>query len=472
MKALILLLYVGILFGTNMKAQNVQLEFYAEEPTSVYLFEPLDNAYNYQYATDTLYLKPKLKIEYNIQVADFQYTRIDIPKLGQFVLPLIKDNKIQLKIGKDKVTFSGDNAAGLIYFNNEFIKKGLAAHIENIDTIVNRLRKSNSYSDTYRLCLSEMTRDIREKIDSLLITNQISDRFAEVFRTNIDYAFLFWIINQYKILQKEIPQDSTDIELAIDNLYSSYSINNPDILLHSYASSYVSSYFERKASKKDTGFGPYSYFSVSPSYVLLPCIGRALLVDLLYGIESFDHEKVYAYLATNFPDSDYVRILKSSFVNVQPDEDISTSDSIEYITSTVLRLEDLLKQEQFKEKYILIDMWATWCTPCKLEFQYASVIDDVLKRHTNLRLLYLSIDEERFIKHWEKTINKLNLKGVHLRVDNPTLYQDVEEKIYSKGKVTIPRYVLLSPEGKIVDSNLPRPSSQSKFKETLNDLME
>ena len=265
MKALILLLYVGILLGTNMKAQNVQLEFYAEEPTSVYLFEPLDNAYNYQYATDTLYLKPKLKIEYNIQVTDFQYTRIDIPKLGQFVLPLIKDNKIQLKIGKDKVTFSGDNAVGLIYFNNDFIKKGLAAHIENIDTIVNRLRKSNSYSDTYKLCLSEMTRDIREKIDSLLITNQISDRFAEVFRTNIDYAFLFWIINQYKILQKEIPQDSTDIELAIDNLYSSYSINNPDILLHSYASSYVSSYFERKASKKDTGFGPYSYFSVSPS---------------------------------------------------------------------------------------------------------------------------------------------------------------------------------------------------------------
>ena len=105
MKALILLLYVAIVFGTNMKAQNVQLEFYAEEPTSVYLFEPLDNAYNYQYATDTLYLKPKLKIEYNIQVADFQYTRIDIPKLGQFVLPLIKDNKIQLKIGKDKVTF-------------------------------------------------------------------------------------------------------------------------------------------------------------------------------------------------------------------------------------------------------------------------------------------------------------------------------------------------------------------------------
>ena len=66
---LLLILCVVILFGTNIKAQNVQLEFYAEEPTSVYLFEPLDNAYNYQYATDTLYLKPKLKIEYNLSFA-------------------------------------------------------------------------------------------------------------------------------------------------------------------------------------------------------------------------------------------------------------------------------------------------------------------------------------------------------------------------------------------------------------------
>lgn len=468
---LLLILCVGILFGTTIKAQNVQLEFYAEEPTPVYLFRPLDNAYNDKYATDTLYLKPQLKIEYNIQVSDFQYTRINIPRLGGFVLPLIKNDKIQLKIGKDKVAFSGDNAAGLTYFNNEFIKKGLGTYTEKIDTIVNILRKSNSYSDVYKLCLNEMTKDIYAKIDSLLITGQISNRFSEVFRTNIDYAFLFWIINQYKLLKKEIPQDSTDIESAIDNLYSSYPINAPDVLLHNYASLYVPFYFGRKGPKEDTGFGSYSFFSDSPAYILLPCIGEALLVDLLYGIESFNHEKVYAYLTTNFPNSDYVRILRPSFINVQPDEPVTPLDSIEYITSTISRLEDLTKLEQFKEKYILIDMWATWCMPCKLEFQYASVIDDILKQHTNLRLLYLSIDEERFMKHWKKTVNKLDLRGMHLRVDNPTLYQDIVEKIYSKESVTIPRYILLSPDGTIVDNNLPRPSSQYKLKETLNSLM-
>lgn len=144
------------------------------------------------------------------------------------------------------------------------------------------------------------------------------------------------------------------------------------------------------------------------------------------------------------------------------------TDSIEYITSTISRLEELSKLEQFKGKYILVDMWATWCTPCKLEFQYASVIDDILKQYPNLCLLYISIDEDRFYEHWKKTINDLHLYGIHLRVDNENLYQDIVDKIYLKEKVTIPKYILLSPDGEVINANLPRPSSQLKLKEAVN----
>lgn len=467
MKAL-LLLYIGIFFCINTEAQTAQIEFYAEEPTTVYIFEPLDNAYNYQYATDTLYLKPNLKIEYTVRVADFNFTAINIPRLGRFVLPLISGNKLQLKIKGNELSFSGDNAAGLIYFNNEFIKKGLASYMEIIETTFDKFRTSTPYSQLYQLCLNEATNDIYENMDSLCVTQQISKRFSEIIKANLDYAFSFIIINKYRLTQEKSPQESIDIESAIDNVYSSCTINAPNILMYNYASSYVSHYYERKAFEKDKDFDTYSFLLNSPPHILLPCIGRALLIDILYSVKSFNHEKVYAYLASHFPDSDYVRILKPLFVNVESNEMAEETDSIEYITSTISRLEELSKLEQFKGKYILVDLWATWCTPCKLEFQYASVVDDILKQYSNLCLLYISIDEDRFYEHWKKTINNLHLYGTHLRVDNENLYQDIVNKIYLKEKVTIPKYILLSPDGEVINANLPRPSSQLKLKEAVS----
>lgn len=202
MKALLFLYIIGIFFCINTEAQTAQIEFYAEEPTTVYLFEPLDNAYNYQYATDTLYLKPNLKIEYSVRVADFNFTAINIPRLGRFVLPLISGNKLQLKIKGNELSFSGDNAAGLIYFNNEFIKKGLASYMEIIETTFDKFRTSTPYSQLYQLCLNEATNDIYENMDSLCVTQQISKRFSEIIKANLDYAFSFIIINKYRLTQK------------------------------------------------------------------------------------------------------------------------------------------------------------------------------------------------------------------------------------------------------------------------------
>lgn len=471
MKAL-LLLHACIFLCINIYAQKAQIEFYADEPTAVYLFEPLDNAYNYQHATDTLQLKPKLKIGYTIQVADFKFVAMNIPKLGQFILPLINGNKLQLTFKGKELSFSGDNAAGIVYFNNEFIKKGLASYIENIDTTFDKLLESGSYIQTYQQCLKEVTRDIFCYIDSLSTTQQVSNQFSQIIKTDLNYAFNFYIINKYRLTQEKSPEDSIAIETAINNIYSSNSIHTPNILKYNYAFPYVSYYYERKNHKKDTDFGAYSYFLTAPSHILLPYIGKALLIDLMYGVKSFNHKNVYIYLASHFPDSDYVRIFKPLFIDADVNETVRQTDSIQFITPTISQLEDLSQLDPFKKKYILLDLWATWCVPCKLEFQYATVVHDILKRYPNLSLLYISIDEDRFNNHWKKTVNNLHLNGWHLRVDNERLYQDIMGKVYVNEKVTIPRYILLSPDGKIVHSDLPRPSSQHKLIEVLDNILQ
>lgn len=461
-----------MLICLKAQAQSTEIEFYASEPTTVYLFEPLDNAFNYQYATDTLYLRPKFKVSYSVEISDFKFIAISTSQLGRFIFPLMKGNKLRLEFKEKELSINGDNAAGLIYFNNSFVKAGLASYIEKISTTFDKLRGVSPYSKIYKQCLDEATKDTYRDIDGFLRTNQISKRFSDIFKTNIDYALSHEIVNKYKSSLKEFPEDSIDIKSAIDKVYLSCPIEIPNLLMYNYTHLYTSYYYAGKPYKKSKDFGAYSFYFSAPPQILLPSIGNALLIDFIYGFKSFDHEKVYSFLVSHFPGSDYVQIFKPLFGNISVDEVMDHQDSIKYITPAISRLKELSQLDVFKGKYLFIDLWATWCMPCKLEFQYTSVIHDLLKKYSNLCLLYLSIDEKRFNEYWQKSINNLHLGGFHLRVSNEKLYQDIVEKIYLEEKVTIPRYVLLSPDGEVLNSNLPRPSSQNKLKEVLESFVE
>lgn len=455
----------------NVLAQNVKITFSTEEPITIYLFEPLDDAYNYLYATDTLYLKPQIKVEYIIQVPDFKFIQIKSSQFGKYVFPLISGDNISLNFKKKELSISGSNADGLIYFNNNFIREGLADHIENVNEIFYKLIKTLPYSEVNRQCLNEITSDIHSNIDNLLKEQLVSERFSEIIKTDLSYAFNDRIINEYMLLLEKQPQDSINIKDAINAVYHTYPVNTPNILMHNYASLYIPYFYSKQNYQKDEDFKAYSFYLLAPPEILLPSIGKALLIDIQYGFESFNHKKVYSYLASNFPDSDYVRILRPLFSTEPSRSTVNDSDSITFITSEISFLEDLSKQELFKGKYLLIDLWASWCAPCKIEFQYVSTIHKMLKQYSDLCLLYISIDEDRFEKSWTNNINKLNLEGYHLRVNNEKLDKDIQEKVFQNGTISIPRYVLLDPKGKILGRDLPRPSSQKGFEKAIKTLI-
>lgn len=112
---------------------------------------------------------------------------------------------------------------------------------------------------------------------------------------------------------------------------------------------------------------------------------------------------------------------------------------------------------EFKDKLVLVDIWASWCSPCREEFKYSKQLKEKLEGKS-IEFLYLSIDDNQ--NAWISAHKKEGL------IDHNSyllLQPDHTSILKSNEVISIPRYILIGRDGKIVDNNAPRPSDAKLF---------
>ncbi|NEW79137.1 MAG: TlpA family protein disulfide reductase [Gelidibacter sp.] len=117
-----------------------------------------------------------------------------------------------------------------------------------------------------------------------------------------------------------------------------------------------------------------------------------------------------------------------------------------------------------KGKYVYLDIWATWCAPCKAEIPFLKTLEKEYAGK-NIEFVSISVDKPEAYETWKKMVAEEQLGGVQLYADNNFESQFILD--YSIN--AIPRFILIDPAGNIVDADAARPS-EPKLKELFTEL--
>jgi thiol-disulfide isomerase/thioredoxin len=405
----------------------------------------------------------KITLEFNLSRPIFAYF-----ECGKQWVSLYLEPGYDLKVNLDTnnvILFSGKGAESNNYLSvsakifETYEYKGRKNYwnltqIQFIDRIDSLKCDLASYHSTF--CAGT---NLSEKISGILeLSNRLSliNLKQEYVRVHLlDTTLKDQILDQLLNVSKEIPFE--------DELLGYQTVNYAFVLF-----GYLEAYKSQLESKTGIDYRNELYPKVINDSILKdrkysPGVKEFLIAINIYRqMKSNGYRPVIDSLFNAFkaahPDSEYLPKLQ---VIADKCLAISPGSMAPDITGTTIDGKSFSLRD-LRGKVIFIDVWATWCGPCKREFPFSRKIQKQFEKNNDVVFLFVSIDQDK--EAWKKMVtNNADFKGLHIIQQEGTIM----ETYLDQG---LPRYILVDSEGKIVDAATPNPSSgliENKISEVL-----
>ncbi|MDR2130359.1 MAG: TlpA family protein disulfide reductase [Odoribacteraceae bacterium] len=119
--------------------------------------------------------------------------------------------------------------------------------------------------------------------------------------------------------------------------------------------------------------------------------------------------------------------------------------------------------DRFAGRYVLIDVWATWCSPCRAEIPFLQAMEERFKEK-DIAFVSVSVDADK--EKWSDMVKNDHMTGTQLWIGQGSAFADA----YAIN--AIPRFILLDKEGKIISSYILRRPSGLDLAPTLEALLD
>lgn len=359
------------------------------------------------------------------------------------------------------IKFSGSNAAGQRWYNvytyqplDNFIGHGQLVDAISTGSLNQSLHALAVY--VYKQGLP---------LDSLYRTRQVDKAFWTLAKADLCSMHALNMIRSITYLEERISGKNLvakykKIVAALNRFADATDILNSrcyfgKMFLGNY---YSDSLYTVSNSDKEELYhmGPYTGYQYATNTLKQFLIGDILLFQQVVGTEEYDFKKAFNQYKKEFPKSAYVTLINQlnkpagqAGINILLDT-VTTYNSIEDI------------KQHFKSKAVYIDLWATWCIPCRAEFGYYKSLMPMMKKK-NIQPVFISIDAPAAKSSWKKLVLMNNLEGSHI-LANSRLKADIVKLVYKKGQISVPRYLVINNKGQVVDWDAPRPSDAELVK--------
>ncbi|TDE52700.1 TlpA family protein disulfide reductase [Flavobacterium sp. GT3P67] len=255
----------------------------------------------------------------------------------------------------------------------------------------------------------------------------ISNQFYKYFKS------LYWSLSIINKIQNPKKVHGTFLEINNSLKNSDYLTNIPEyrIVLLNYTLSLM-----KKLKIKNDLFNTLQFISAKFS-------NQSVIDCLLYNRMKF------CLLYQNVKiDKKSIALFQNKCKNTLFVEEISKDLSTD--KKSVI-LNDILKK--YDGKLVFVDFWASWCAPCRAEFPYEKKL---MEMYPKLSFAFISTDKSR--TSWEKASQEY--PDILNQDNNFFLGTTSGDALLKEINVSsIPRYILVSKEGKIINADAPRPSN-------------
>lgn len=225
-------------------------------------------------------------------------------------------------------------------------------------------------------------------------------------------------------------------------------------------------------------------YTNKPFYVLTKdemCEGileKALSNKIYRSQEDGDYENlVYLYeeFEKRFPRSKFLERLEPRMAKykkfAETGDDKGNGISFYPIKNSLKNIDELLNREEFKNKVVLVDIWGTWCGPCREEFKYLKGLKLKLKGE-EVVFLYIA-DEKRSNpeNQWKEAARFFELEGYHYLL-TPEVSKDLWEKVDPNSNMRIyPTYMIINRNKEVAIPRAHLPSEGDKLYDQIKTIL-